>query len=112
MTRAQDSDPASRTLAEVRADVADIDRQILAALARRESLVDEAVAFKASADDIRDPALRQYLLDRVDALALECGTSPRLARLVYEAILEFVIPRQLEVFADRNALADNPRGSN
>jgi isochorismate pyruvate lyase len=106
MTHPQDAGRApDRTLSDVRADVAAIDREILCALARRERLVDEAVAFKASADDITDADLRRQLLDRIDGWAAECGTSARLARLVYQAILEFVIPRQLEVFARRNVPA-------
>jgi chorismate mutase len=90
----------TRDLEAVRRDVREIDQQIIIALKKRELLVKEVVIFKNSPSDITDPRNVLSLLQRVDLWAEEHGVSTELARGVYEAILNFVIPRQLALYAE------------
>ncbi|HYG42680.1 MAG TPA: chorismate mutase [Bordetella sp.] len=102
--------PCGRTLEDVRRDVAAVDRKIIAALARRERLAVEAVRFKRSVADITDPSLQAGLLARIERWAGEAGLSATLACGVYAAILDFGIPRQLEVFAEHSTGPGRARG--
>lgn len=101
--------PAS-DLETVRREVAAVDRQIVALLAKRAALADEAVRFKTSVHDIADPALQEGLLARVTEWAAGSNTPAALARGVYTAILAYSVRRQTEVFrSGRSAKSDGDR---
>ena len=84
-------------LEDVRRDLAGIDRDIIACLARRQSLAEAAVAAGQSADETMDPVHHACFLARVQTLAIEAGVSPALAQGVYLAILDDAIARQLKL---------------
>ncbi|MGE0803402.1 MAG: chorismate mutase [Lautropia sp.] len=105
----QASPAPARTLAQVREDVAALDRQIVALLGQRALLADEAVAHKASVEDVVDPRLRDGLLQRVAAWAAASGTPEALARGVYTAILEYGVRRQVDLFLSRTRPAGTAR---
>ena len=89
-------------LEDVEREVARLDRDIIACLARRQSLAEAAVAAGQSAGQTMDPVHHACFLARVQSLAVEAGVSPALAQGVYLAILDDAIARQLRLLgADR-----------
>ena len=89
-------------LEDVRREVARVDDEIIACLARRQSLAEEAVAAGQSADETMDPVHHACFLARVQARAIEAGVSPALAQGVYLAILHDAIARQLKLLGAPN----------
>ena len=78
-----------------------LDRTLVATLARRQFLVEQAAASGRSIEELVDPVRLARLLTRVQAWAMEDGLSPVLAQRVYVAILQDTIPRQLRLDTTR-----------
>lgn len=86
------------TMAEVRAGVDDVDRRIVALIARRFGYMDAAARIKPNRDAVRDEWRKADVLAKVDAAAASAGLDQRLLARLYEELIEVSIAYELEVF--------------
>jgi len=92
-------DPADCTsMAEVRAGVDDVDRQIVVLLKRRFGYMDAAARIKSDRSAVRDELRKADVLANVDAAAAELGVDRRLVARVYEDLIETSIAHELAEF--------------
>jgi isochorismate pyruvate lyase len=92
-------DPADcSTMTEVRAGVDDVDRRIVALLARRFGYMNAAARIKPDRSAVRDEWRKADVLTKVEAAAAENGIDRGLAARLYEDLIETSIAHELEVF--------------
>lgn len=92
-------DPADcTTMAEVRAGVDDVDRQVVGLLKRRFGFMEAAARIKPDRSAVRDEWRKADVLQKVDASASELGVDPALMARLYEDLIETSIAYELEVF--------------
>jgi isochorismate pyruvate lyase len=90
------SDPADCTdMTQVRAGVDDIDRQIVALLARRFGYMDAAARIKPNRDAVRDEWRKADVKAKVDAAAAAAGVDRGLVARLYEDLIETSIAHEL-----------------
>ncbi|WP_137983365.1 chorismate mutase [Pseudomonas viridiflava] len=87
------------TIEEVRAHIDTIDRDVVALLAKRGKLVNQAAAFKKTTDDIRAPNRVEQVIAKVRAMANETGASPEVVEQVYRAMIAAFINEELKAHA-------------
>lgn len=87
-----------QTMGEVRAGVDDLDRQIVALVARRFKFMDSAARIKPDRGAVRDEARKGEVLSKVEAAAAERGVDPTLMRRIYEDLIESSIAYEFEEF--------------
>jgi isochorismate pyruvate lyase len=87
-----------QTMGEVRAGVDDVDRRIVALIARRFGFMDAAARIKHGRDAVRDDARKNEVLSTVEAAAAERGVDPTLMRRLYEDLIESSIAYEFEEF--------------
>jgi isochorismate pyruvate lyase len=92
--------PRCATLAEVRANIDRIDRQIVALLAERGAYVKDAARFKADSDQVAAPQRQAEVFARVRALATELGAYPEVVEAAYRALVAGFVAREQTDFAD------------
>jgi chorismate mutase/prephenate dehydratase len=86
----------TRDLAEIRAELDVVDRDLVALLARRFALVEAVGAAKGDTDTpIRDLDRERAVLSKVAAFASEQGVSPDLVRRVFREIIGHAVDRQV-----------------
>ena len=86
------------TIEEVRAGVDDVDRRIVALLARRFGFMDAAARIKQDRMAVRDERRKAEVLAKVEAAATGCGVDAKLARRIYEELVESSIAYEFEEF--------------
>ncbi len=92
-------DPADcTTMIEVRAGVDEVDRRIVALIARRFGYMDAAARIKPERSAVRDEKRKADVLANVDASAREAGIDHKLAARLYEDLIETSIAYELGVF--------------
>ncbi|QHA82399.1 chorismate mutase [Pseudomonas mediterranea] len=84
------------SIEEVRQQIDQIDRQVVALLARRGDFVTQAAAFKKTTDDVRAPARVEQVISKVRGLANEVGASPDVVERVYRAMIAAFIDEELK----------------
>jgi isochorismate pyruvate lyase len=87
-----------QTMGEVRAGVDDVDRQMVALIARRFAFMDAAARIKQDRDAVRDEARKAEVLSKVEAASSERGVDPTLMRRIYEELIESSIAYEFEEF--------------
>lgn len=87
------------TIEEVRAHIDTIDRDVVALLAKRGKLVNQAAAFKKTTDDVRAPNRVEQVIAKVRAMANETGASPEVVEQVYRAMIAAFIDEELKAHA-------------
>ncbi|MBI6739542.1 chorismate mutase [Pseudomonas syringae] len=87
------------TIEEVRAHIDTIDRDVVALLAKRGKLVNQAAAFKKTTDDVRAPNRVEQVISKVRAMANETGASPEVVEQVYRAMIAAFIDEELKAHA-------------
>jgi isochorismate pyruvate lyase len=87
-----------QSMGEVRAGVDDIDRRVVALIARRFAFMDAAARIKQDRDAVRDEARKAEVLSKVEAAAAERGVNPALVRRLYEDLIESSIAYEFEAF--------------
>ncbi|KEZ74712.1 chorismate mutase [Pseudomonas syringae] len=87
------------TIEEVRAHIDTIDRDVVALLAKRGKLVNQAAAFKKTTDDVRAPNRVEQVIAKVRAVANETGASPEVVEQVYRAMIAAFINEELKAHA-------------
>ncbi|WP_294172046.1 chorismate mutase [uncultured Sphingomonas sp.] len=83
---------------EVRAGVDEVDRRIVALIARRFGYMDAAARIKPERSAVRDEKRKADVLANVDASAREAGIDHKLAARLYEDLIETSIAYELGVF--------------
>lgn len=86
------------TMAEVRAGVDDVDRQVVALLKRRFGYMNAAARIKPDRSAVRDEWRKADVLAKVDAEAAKLGVDRALMARLYEDLIETSIAHELEVF--------------
>ncbi|MEX5570686.1 chorismate mutase [Pseudomonas syringae] len=84
------------TIEEVRTHIDTIDRDLVALLAKRGKLVNQAAAFKKTTDDVRAPNRVEQVIGKVRAMANETGASPEVVEQVYRAMIAAFINEELK----------------
>nr|NUR36983.1 chorismate mutase [Sphingomonas sp.] len=86
------------TMEEVRAGVDDVDRNIVALIARRFAFMDAAARIKPDREAVRDERRKAEVIAKVEAAAAECGVDQKLMRRLYEELVESSIAYEFEEF--------------
>ena len=103
-------DPAAcASMADVRAGVDEVDRALVALIARRQGYMDAAARIKPSRDVVRDEARIQDVLAKVKASAEAAGLSWAIAEPVWRAMMEACIAYEFAAW-DRAREDDAPPG--
>lgn len=87
------------TIEDVRMHIDTIDRDVVALLAKRGKLVNQAAAFKKTTDDVGAPNRVEQVIAKVRAMANETGASPEVVEQVYRAMIAAFINEELKVHA-------------
>ena len=90
------TDPADcTTMTQVRAGVDDVDRQVVALLARRFDFMDAAARIKPERAAVRDEWRKADVKAKVDAAAAQAGVDRELVARLYEDLIETSIAHEL-----------------
>ncbi|MEU7750252.1 chorismate mutase [Micromonospora sp. NPDC049101] len=84
------TDTAS-ALADIRAQIDELDAALVGLLARREALVRRAAPLKSDTQAVRAPDRVAQVVARVRALADEAGADPDLIERIYRAMIQAFI---------------------
>ncbi|MFC4812927.1 chorismate mutase [Paenibacillus sp. GCM10023250] len=85
-------------LAELRANIDEIDRQIIALLADRFKFTEEVGVYKERhALNAQDPEREAQQFRKLAAYAEQCGLNPAYAESIYRHIMDLVIARHMEL---------------
>jgi isochorismate pyruvate lyase len=93
--------PACTTMTEVRAGVDQVDRELVALLARRFAYMDAAARIKPTREAVRDEARKAQVIANVRALAREAGVPDTAVATLWEALVEASIAYEFEAFDRR-----------
>jgi len=96
-------DTRCTSLDQVRQRIDEIDRSLVALLAKRGNLVTQAAGFKKTTDDVRAPARVEQVIAKVRAMADETGASPEVVEQVYRAMISAFIAEELSTHAQLSA---------
>ena len=94
---------ACRTMAQVRAGVDGVDREILALLARRFGYMDAAARIKTDRGRVRDEARKAEVLGKVAALAERHGLPVEPLVALYDALVEASIAYEFDRYDEIRA---------
>ncbi|MDW8414082.1 MAG: chorismate mutase [Thermaurantiacus sp.] len=97
---------ATRTLAEVRAAVDSLDRELVALLAERMRFMEAAARIKAARHEVRDDARKREVIANARAEAIAHGLDPDLVGRLWDVLVEASIAHELAAF-DRRAGHDS-----
>ncbi len=86
---------------QIRAEVNDVDREIIALLGKRLAYVRAAVAFKPDEDSIRRPDHWDSFFAAGKRWAAEEGYDPKVIEAVYRTLYDFTIKTQLALHAQK-----------
>jgi isochorismate pyruvate lyase len=86
------------TMAEVRAGVDEVDRRIVALIARRFGYMDAAARIKPDRNAVRDEGRKADVKAKVDRAALSAGVDRALMDRLYEDIIEASIAHELRIW--------------
>ena len=86
---------ACQTMAEVRAGVDALDRELVALLAARQRYMDAAARIKPSRDRVHDAARIEDVVAKVKASAREAGLSEAIAEPVWRLLIDRCIAHEL-----------------
>ncbi|MBB3110824.1 chorismate mutase [Paenibacillus phyllosphaerae] len=85
-------------LNQLRVDIDQVDRQIIALLAERFKLTEEVGQYKAQQGlPAQDPFREQLQFNKIAQLSEECGLKPGYASDIYRLIMDLAIARHREL---------------
>ena len=93
---------------EVRENIDQIDRKIVALLAERGAFVTQAAAFKKTTDEVKAPNRVEQVISKVKTLAQEHGANPMVVENVYRAMISAFIETELKEHALLNENCAKP----
>jgi isochorismate pyruvate lyase len=85
-------------MAEVRAEIDALDREIVALLADRLHYIDEAARIKKGREQVRDEARIADVLGKVKAVAQHLDIDTKVVATTYRSLIEACIAHELEAF--------------
>ncbi|GAA3394280.1 chorismate mutase [Cryptosporangium minutisporangium] len=91
-------------LAEIRAGIDDLDRQIVGLVAAREQLVRRAGQLKTDTAAVRAPDRVEQVIRKVRALAAEADANEDVVEATYRAMIAAFIDLELRVHSDTNSV--------
>jgi isochorismate pyruvate lyase len=91
--------PVCTNLAEIRANIDRLDREIVRLLAERGRYVKDATRFKRDGSEVAAPQRQQAVFDQVVALAHAHGAYPEVVEATYRAIVAGFVAREQSHFA-------------
>ena len=91
---------ACTTMTDVRAGVDEVDRRIVALIARRFGYMNAAARIKPDRAAVRDEARKAAVKAKVDAAAKDAGIDCALMARIYEDLIETSIAHEFVVFDD------------
>jgi len=100
MTQVKDPEEC-RDMAEVRAGVDDVDRQVVALIARRFGYMDAAARIKTDRAAVRDERRKAEVIEKVRKQAREAGLDPQLFETLYDQLIEASIAYEFTKFDGR-----------
>lgn len=98
--------PLCANLAEVRANVDRLDREIVGLLAERGRYVKDAARFKRDSFQVAAPQRQQEVIEHVRRLAEEAGAYPEVVEACYRALIAGFIAREQTDFAQMDLIGD------
>ncbi len=87
------------SLAEVRANIDRLDRQIVTLLAERGDYVKQAAKFKKTVEDVKAPQRVEQVIANVISLARKLNANPVVVERVYRAMVSAFIDAELSEHA-------------
>lgn len=81
---------------EIRAEIDNIDTQIVKLIAKRSEYVHEAAKFKTDENSVKDSKRVQQVLNSKKELATEHGAPPALIEELYKMMINFFINKEME----------------
>ena len=88
-------------MAQVRAGVDQVDRELVAALARRFAYMDAAARIKPSREAVRDEARKAQVIANVRALARDAGLPEESLAALWDRLVEASIAYEFEAYDRR-----------
>ena len=101
MTETILSGPECTTMAEVRAGVDQVDRELIGLLARRFAYMDAAARIKPERGHVRDEARKAQVIDNARAQARAAGLPEEPIAALWDALIEASIAYELDRFDAR-----------
>ncbi|OYY64211.1 chorismate mutase [Sphingomonas sp. 28-62-11] len=95
------SGPDCSTMAEVRAGVDQVDRELVALLARRFAYMDAAARIKPTRSAVRDEARKAQVIANARAQAAQAGVPDALVGALWEMLVEASIAYEFDAFDRR-----------
>lgn len=95
------SGPDCSTMTEVRAGVDQVDRELVALLARRFAYMDAAARIKPTRGAVRDEVRKAQVIANVRAAAGKAGVPDALVRDMWDMLVEASIAYEFEAFDRR-----------
>jgi isochorismate pyruvate lyase len=92
---------ACQTMAEVRAGVDQIDRDLVALLARRQRYMDAAARLKPNRGAVRDEARIEQVIANVKREAVQAGLAVDIAEPVWRLLIDRCIAYELDRWDER-----------
>ncbi len=90
---------ACNSIEEVRAQIDQLDRQIVVLLAERGKYVRLAAQFKKTGQDVKAPARVEQVIAKVRMLADELGANPDLIEQIYRTMIAAFIETEMREHA-------------
>jgi isochorismate pyruvate lyase len=94
------------TMAEVRAGVDSLDRELVALLAERFRFMNAAARIKPGRNQVRDEGRKQQVIENAMAEAERQGLNPATVGLLWEALVEASIAHEFEQWDRLRAAAE------
>ena len=85
-----------RDMAEIRAEIDNLDRQVISLLGRRFEYVKAAAKFKTSEESVRAPERFSSMLESRRAWAEESGLNPDVIEAMYRELVGYFVREELE----------------
>ncbi|HEX7656479.1 MAG TPA: chorismate mutase [Sphingomonas sp.] len=101
MTETILSGPDCMTMAEVRAGVDQVDRELIALLTRRFAYMDAAARIKPERGHVRDEARKRQVIDNARAAARAAGIPEAAIAALWDSLVEASIAYEFEAFDRR-----------
>ena len=94
------------TMAEVRAGVDSVDRELVILLAERFRFMDTATRIKPERGQVRDEPRKRQVIENAAAQAAALGLDPAIIERLWEALVEASIAHELEKWDRERAAAE------
>lgn len=96
MTAPRKPPEACASMADVRAGVDGLDRELVALLAERFRFMDAAARIKPARTQVRDEARKRQVIANASAEAQRLGLDPTIVAMLWEALVEASIAHEFE----------------